>query len=76
MHTAEHTQLSHLNWTWKKKKKKKKKPKKKKKKKKKKKLISVHYENMPIQIYWKFYNQKDENFQIKILICFIFLLKT
>ena len=35
-----------------------------------------HYENMPIQIYWKFYNQKEENFQIKILIFFIFLLKT
>ena len=25
----------------------------------------VHYENTPIQIYWKFYNQKRENFQIK-----------
>ena len=25
----------------------------------------VHYENTPIQIYWKFYNQKKENFQIK-----------
>ena len=25
----------------------------------------LHYENMPIQIYWKFYNQKLENFQIK-----------
>ena len=24
-----------------------------------------HYENTPIQIYWKFYNQKRENFQIK-----------
>ena len=24
-----------------------------------------HYENMPIQIYWKFYHQKNENFQIK-----------
>ena len=24
-----------------------------------------HYENIPIQIYWKFYNQKNENFQIK-----------
>ena len=24
-----------------------------------------HYENMPIQIYWKFYRQKIENFQIK-----------
>ena len=36
----------------------------------------VHYENKPIQIYWKFYHQKNENFQIKILIFFIFLLKT
>ena len=25
-----------------------------------------HYENTPIQIYWKFYFQKTENFQIKI----------
>ena len=24
-----------------------------------------HYKNTPIQIYWKFYNQKKENFQIK-----------
>ena len=24
-----------------------------------------HYENMPIQIYWKVYHQKDENLQIK-----------
>ena len=24
-----------------------------------------HNENMPIQTYWKFYNQKKENFQIK-----------
>ena len=24
-----------------------------------------HYKNTPIQIYWKFYNQKGENFQIK-----------
>ena len=24
-----------------------------------------HYENTPIQIYWKFYNQKMDNFQIK-----------
>ena len=24
-----------------------------------------HYENTPIQIYWKFYNQKTDNFQIK-----------
>ena len=36
-----------------------------------------HYDNTPIQMYWKFYNQKKkENFQIKILIFFIFLLKT
>ena len=26
---------------------------------------SFHYENMPVQIYWKFYHQKNENFQIK-----------
>ena len=25
-----------------------------------------HYENMPIQIYWKFLPRKTENFQIKI----------
>ena len=25
----------------------------------------LHYENTPIQIYWKFYNQKRENFPIK-----------
>ena len=36
----------------------------------------LHYENTPIQIYWKFCHQKNENFQIKILIFFIFLLKT
>ena len=24
-----------------------------------------HYENTPIQIYWKVYHQKNENFQIK-----------
>ena len=24
-----------------------------------------HYENTPIQIYWKFYNQNQENYQIK-----------
>ena len=35
----------------------------------------LHYENTPIQIYWKFHHQKNENFQIKILIFFIFLLK-
>ena len=28
-------------------------------------VIDVHYENTPVQIYWKFYNQKRENFQIK-----------
>ena len=28
--------------------------------------ILSHYENTPIQIYWKFYLQKTENFQIKI----------
>ena len=27
--------------------------------------LIVHYENTPIQIYWKFYNQKQENFQKK-----------
>ena len=27
--------------------------------------LSVHYENTSIQIHWKFYNQKKENFQIK-----------
>ena len=26
---------------------------------------SLHYENIPIQIYCKFYQQKIENFQIK-----------
>ena len=26
---------------------------------------SQHYENMPIQIYWNFYRQKNESFQIK-----------
>ena len=35
-----------------------------------------HYENTPIQIYWKFHHQKNKSFQIKILIFFIFLLKT
>ena len=38
--------------------------------------ILKHYENTPIQIYGKFYHQKNENFQIKILIFFTFLLKT
>ena len=36
----------------------------------------IHYKNTPIQIYWKFYLQKTENFQIKISDIFIFLLKT
>ena len=27
--------------------------------------MNMHYEKMPIQIYWKFYHQKNENFQIK-----------
>ena len=26
---------------------------------------AAHYENIPIQIYWKFYHKKNENFQIK-----------
>ena len=38
--------------------------------------IEIHYENMPIQIYRKFHLQKTENFQIRKLIFFIFLLKT
>ena len=37
---------------------------------------SSHYENTPIQIYRKIHLQKIENFQIKTLIFFIFLLKT
>ena len=36
----------------------------------------IHYENAPIQIYWNFHHKKSESFQIKILIFFIFLLKT
>ena len=28
-------------------------------------ISTCHYENMPIQIYWKFYHQKNENFQMK-----------
>ena len=39
------------------------------------KFITLHYENTPIQIYWKIYQQKYENFQIKILIFFLCLLK-
>ena len=38
-------------------------------------IFLLHSENMPVQIYWKFYNLKKETFQIKILIFFIFLLK-
>ena len=37
---------------------------------------SSHYENTPIQINWKFYLQKSENFHIKISDIFIYLLKT
>ena len=28
-------------------------------------LLKWHYENTPIQIYWKFYDQKKEKFPIK-----------
>ena len=35
-----------------------------------------HSENTAIQIYWKFYNQTRKCFRLKILIFFIFLLKT
>ena len=31
------------------------------------KLITLHYENMPIQIYWKINHRKIENFQTKTL---------
>ena len=27
--------------------------------------MPYHYENTPIQIYWKYYHQKIENFQMK-----------
>ena len=37
---------------------------------------ALHYENTPIQIHWNFYHQKFAIFRIKILIFFIFLLKT
>ena len=33
-------------------------------------VCSCHYENTPIQIYRKFYHQKNENFQLKIPIFF------
>ena len=39
-------------------------------------LDAIHYENTPIQIYLKFYHHKNENFQTKFLIFFLFLLKT
>ena len=38
--------------------------------------LSTHYENMPIQIYWAFYHQKMKTVGWKILVVFIFLLKT
>ena len=38
-------------------------------------LLLSHYKNSPIQVYRKFHLQKTENFQIKTLILFIFLLK-
>ena len=30
-------------------------------------IVLYHYENKPIQIYWKIYHQKMKNFQIKNL---------
>ena len=33
-------------------------------------FIAIHYENTPIQIYWKFYHQNIKKIQIKILIFF------
>ena len=30
--------------------------------------MSIFYENMPIQIYWKFYHQKMKIFRYKILL--------
>ena len=39
-------------------------------------FAKLNYENMPIQIYWKFYHQKRNIFIQKILIFFMFLLKT
>ena len=38
--------------------------------------IATHYENMPIQMYWKFYHQKMTIFREKNLIFLIFPLKT
>ena len=37
--------------------------------------LVFHYENMPIQLYWKFYHQKMKIFRLKILIFFIYLLQ-
>ena len=39
-------------------------------------MYALHYENMPIQIYWKFYHLKMKIFKEKIVIFFKFLLKT
>ena len=39
-------------------------------------IFFKQYENMPFQIYWKFYHQNMKIFRRKILIFFIFLLKT
>ena len=39
-------------------------------------IETVYYENKPIQIYGNILPLKNETFQIKILIFFIFLLKT
>ena len=39
-------------------------------------LQTCHYENMPIEICWKFYHQNSKIFRQKIPIFFIFLLKT
>ena len=38
--------------------------------------LNFYYENMPIQIYWKFNHQKMIIFRQKILKFFMFLLKT
>ena len=39
------------------------------------KVSSYHFENTPIQIYWKNFTTKNNIFQIKSLIFFIFLIK-
>ena len=38
--------------------------------------FTAQYENTPIQIYWEFSHQKLKTFRWKILVVFIFLLKT